>query len=257
MRPVSELGRSRYAHWSWWGLGRGANRFDQEGETKTVDFKDDEPYVIEALLIYLYTFEYPNRKSYKFKEPGRRAAQKMKSKEGVSTRPPSKQETLNSTGFKLKSFAPKETWQEHLAIYHIAHRMNLQSLCKTSLAVLTAHVESALGSASVAHFLKEIYSLPSDKTEGIRKAVANKIANEVPRPIPPTTFDRAMLDHHLFKYDLIKALRQKDLQQRDKIAEQEKKIRAVQQIVSDNWSVKRTYNALIFLTSGWPKAEQS
>lgn len=36
----------------------------------SVDFRGDEPYAVEALLIYLYTLEYPNRKSRRFEAPG-------------------------------------------------------------------------------------------------------------------------------------------------------------------------------------------
>lgn len=35
----------------------------------SVDFGDDEPFAVEDLLIYLYTLEYPNRKSRRFEVP--------------------------------------------------------------------------------------------------------------------------------------------------------------------------------------------
>lgn len=35
----------------------------------SVDFDGDEPYAVEDLLIYLYTLEYPNRKSRRFEVP--------------------------------------------------------------------------------------------------------------------------------------------------------------------------------------------
>lgn len=136
-------------------------------------FGDDEPCDIEALLIYLHTLEYPNRKSLKFEEPTPKVSKSTPAPASsdvftdVFTDDPlvhalfyssglDKERAMNVGRFKLKSEAPQESWQERLAVYRITHRLGLTSFAKTSLRIMTKGINKALSSSDVDQFTRGI-----------------------------------------------------------------------------------------------------
>ncbi|ERF69245.1 hypothetical protein EPUS_08924 [Endocarpon pusillum Z07020] len=203
-----------------------------EGETKTVDFDDDDAYSVEALLIYLYTLEYPNRKAHKFEEPPpkagglsqKRRPRRFRLQSGPVIKDPSadpvpmiivqkvpyivdNERETKSTRFKLKSEAPKETWQERLGLYRIAHRLNLTNLCKISLGIMRSEIDSALRATNADEFIREVYSLDQDEAQSIKEDIATKIAEAGPQTTCAFVLYSLLRSHPFLGCNLVKAMR--------------------------------------------------
>ncbi len=197
-----------------------------------MDFCDDEPYAVEALLIYLYTLEYPDRKSHKFEQPEARAEESKSAVEkthhlicrrGCVSKAlslhdhvpmiPSRSDEVatDSARFKLKSVAPQQLWQERLALYRMAHRLDLKELCCTTLGIMTREIDKALfRSSNVAHFIRELYDLGHDQARSLKREVAERFTEREPFVITQAQLDLVLLSHPLFGCDLIKAMKKKD-----------------------------------------------
>jgi chromosome segregation ATPase len=123
----------------------------------------------------------------------------------------------NSARFRLKSQAPEEVWQEQLALYRIAHRLGLEKLWKTSLAILTKEVDSALQSINVTQFIREVYSLGQDEAQSLRGEVATKTVEQDPLYLTKPTLDVITLSLPAFGCDLIEAMKKKDVNRTETI----------------------------------------
>lgn len=130
---------------------------------------------------------------------------------------PGEKPAPNSARFKLKSQAPKEVWQEQLGLYRIAHRLDLERLWKTSLAILTKEVDSALQSINVTQFIREVYSLGQDEAQSLRGEVATKTVEQDTFFLTKLTLDAITLSLPAFGCDLIEAMKKKDVNRTETI----------------------------------------
>lgn len=111
--------------------------------------------------------------------------------------------------FKLKSEAPQELWQEHLALYRIAHRVRLKQLCWTALEITAKEVENALQSNNAALFIKKVYDLDQDESRYLKEEVAIKAAEHLCNVMSQRAQDLILLSCPLFGLDLVKAVMKK------------------------------------------------
>ncbi len=151
-----------------------------------MDFADDEPYAVEALLIYLYTLEYPSS--------------------------------------MLRIERPKEAWQERLALYRIAHRLRLDFFAETSLELMVSGMDSALEGTNAREFIRELYGLDQEEARILQETVVTRIVERGPDVVPQQQLDSVLLSHPLFGCDLVKAFRKKDENWKQKIAQMQRVI---------------------------------
>jgi hypothetical protein len=206
-----------------------ARRYVQKGEEKIVDFADDKPYAVEALLIYLYTLEYPIRKPHKFREPwtnGCAPAPVLPASSStaieVYKKPAGLCAKMGATDYarsKLKSLAPEESWQEHAGIYCIAKRLDLASLAATSLKLIIRHLDTALRTGNVKEFIRGLYNIYNDKIQGVRDEVAKNMADQEFCVISEFELYDAIICCPVFGCHLANAMRKRDKRQTEMIAE--------------------------------------
>jgi hypothetical protein len=190
----------------------------QEGEQKIVDFADDEPHVVEGLLIYLYTLEYPIRKLDKFERSatnGNTPAPVLPASRSTNIEVYKKPANLlaqegavEDARFTRKSVAPEELWQEHMGLYRIADRLGLTSLAATSLGMMTRLISDALCSSNVKEFIKALYDLEQDAVQEVKGDVVEGIAYQEPCVVSQDKLDNAIICYPLFGCDLVKAMRE-------------------------------------------------
>jgi hypothetical protein len=123
--------------------------------------------------------------------------------------------TNGRTWFKLKSEAPTELWQEHLALYRTAHRLDLKPLCHATLGIMTREIDKAFRSSDVLHFIMEVYNLGHDETRNLEKVIASKIVEQEPCVLLQSDLDFVVVCHPRFGCDMIKAMKTKETNQAD------------------------------------------
>ncbi|KAF7505001.1 hypothetical protein GJ744_001522 [Endocarpon pusillum] len=183
----------------------------KEGEEMSVDFDGDEQYAVEALLIYLYTLEYPNQNLPIFKVP---AVQEKEPKPAVP-------EATDTKTFKLKSEAPLDLWKERLALYRITHRLGLDSCARASLGIMATEIKGAVQSSNVSEFIGTVYGLNQEEARALQEKVATEIAEQKLCVVPQPLLDPVLISHPLFGCDLVKALRKKFMDLAETIANAE------------------------------------
>ncbi len=196
----------------------------QEADTKIVDFPDDEPYAVEALLIYLYTLEYPIHavpETGEFVKRGCKVDKSRISGSDISTITDNEART-EVTPLMLKSELPKEEWQGRLALFRIAHRLGIAYLARASLVFMVPDIVSALESTNVWEFINEVYGLEQEEARSLQEQVVTQIAEQGSDVVSQQQLDSVLLSHPLFGCDLVKALRKKDENRKRKLAEMQR-----------------------------------
>jgi uncharacterized protein YqeY len=184
---------------------------------------------VEALLIYLYTLEYPIRKPHKFREPwtnGCAPAPVLPASSStaieVYKKPAGLCAKMGATDYarsKLKSVAPEESWQEHAGIYCIAKRLDLASLAATSLKLIIRHLDTALRTGNVKEFIRGLYNIYNNKIQGVKDEVAKNMADQEFCVISEFELNDAIICCPVFGCDLANAMRKRDKRQTEMIAE--------------------------------------
>lgn len=125
--------------------------------------------------------------------------------------------TNGRTWFKLKSEAPTELWQERLALYRTAHRLDLKPLCHATLGIVTREIDKTFRSSDVRRFITEVYNLGHDETRNLEKVIASRIVEQEPCVLLQPQLDFVVVCHPRFGCDMIKAMKTKETNQADAI----------------------------------------
>jgi hypothetical protein len=191
----------------------------QEGEEKVVDFPDDEPYGVEALLIYLYTLKFPYP-TLVLEEPEIEEPASTSGETGSTTATANTYRwTRDSNCFKIKSRGAEELWQEQLGLYCIAHRLGLTFLATLSMVIMTNNIDESLRSSTVKMFIRRLYCLEHPEIQQLKDRVAEKVADQGSCDFFGNELSAIITSHPDFGYDLVKAMAEKDKRQMEMIAE--------------------------------------
>ena len=150
----------------------GISKLEQDADRKLVKVSRfdllgaAEPHAVEALLIYLYTLEYPDRRLTCFRDI-------TDVKPETSNFHPEKEVVV-----RLKSTAPQYRWQEHLSLAELAQKMEIEKLRDQAIGRLYKDLRHALVGEGCLAFIDQLWCTNIVGIEELRRQAISIIARE-------------------------------------------------------------------------------
>lgn len=189
-----------------------------------VEFKEEEPYAVEGLLIFLYTMEYPKRSSSFFLQP--RPLQQPAS--GVQATAEQNNQATTTTEAKAvesyskiqpRSQAATYPWQESMALCRIGDKFGVKRLGDEAIAEIRAAASMALKSSSAMQFFWDFFRLPQDGAHRLRPYMMALAADDVHKLTVSPLFQDFVAANTVFACALVKELGKKVGNAREKIGD--------------------------------------
>jgi hypothetical protein len=197
--------------------------------------------------VYLYTMQYPEFGSDMFEEPGPASPDEMagvmfQAQTGVSQ---AKEEMYsdsaesaestyedecptndkeNKPKFRLGSQAPAFLWEHDLALYRLAHRLNLTTLCRETFVEMMGTKACFLARKDAFRYLNSLWSLDHEELDELKQSVVRDIARHDTAVIDDNQMGEMMEQHPDFARNLVKELRKEAGKQREKVKKQKREL---------------------------------
>ena len=184
----------------------------QEGFSGVVEFKDEEPYAVEGLLIYLYTLELPKHSSSFFRQPSRQQElwpgvqtasmlNKTKATKGLEAW------TAESYGKARRRTEPAmHLWQESMALCELGDKIGFDRLRDEALVEVQAEAGAALKSSSAMQFFWEFFRLPQEWAQQMRPHIMALATKDVHKLTKSPLFQQFVTAYPVIACDLVKQL---------------------------------------------------
>jgi hypothetical protein len=188
----------------------------KEGMSGIVEFKEEQPYAVEGLLIYLYTLEYPKRDPPYFTQPSTIQTWNAITKTGDSPLQGARQKAKTAdaiscaaeTKVRFKSRWAQHPWEEGMALCRMGDQFGAGKLRDMAIEEFKVVTAMALVSGSAMQFLEELWELPQDGAEKSRANAIEQATQNVSKLTSPL-FNGFVGKYPLFATYLIKALGKK------------------------------------------------
>ena len=177
-----------------------------------IEFKDQKPYAVEGLLIYLYTVDYPkNSSSEYFLQP--QTGMTFRSEVNATTtgdnQVTKKTEAMSrETRLKIrrKSQRPEYPWQECIALCRIGEYCGARRLRDMAAVKITWVAATVLKSSDAMQFFADLWKLPHPQCQEMVSDVIRTAAQNVKKLTESPLFEDSIATHPSVACDLIKVL---------------------------------------------------
>jgi hypothetical protein len=177
-----------------------------------VEFKEEEPYAVEGLLIYLYTLELPKHSSSFFRQP-RPQQELWPGVQGVTMLNMSQATTRLEPWTAEKCGKPRRRsepamhlWQESMALCELSDKLGFAMLRDEALAEMRAEAGTAMESSSAMQFFWEFFRLPQEWAQHMRPQIMALATKDVHKLTRSPLFQPFVTAYPLIACDLVKQL---------------------------------------------------